>query len=140
MFKYASIHEYLNEVLPQKKNLNNNDIVKAKKEYWRLYHKYYNKERRKKYKEFTIGISLATLEKINTQRGKLSVTKHIKNILLKSLNENCSVPDNDFEQVQQKIMSLIFQIDEYLDNRHIESLENIRDSLENIELYLAERK
>lgn len=140
MFRYANIHEYLDEVLSHKKNPSDNDIARAKKEYWRQYHKHYNTERRKKYKEFTIGINHSTLEKINKQRGELSVTKYIKNILLKSLNESHSVPETISQQVQQKIMTLIFQIEECLEHTHNENLESIRDSLENIELYLAEQK
>jgi len=122
--KYSSIHDYLDVVFAAIPNPSKEDIIYAKKQYYKLWHKAYNRKRRKTRKEFTLGFNAKTLKQIKDSKGKRSVSKYLYDAVFGALDGGLK-SDFDNEQlvaIHQKLMQLIALLEERGDSPQIEIL------------------
>ncbi|MFC5044106.1 hypothetical protein ACFSTE_09345 [Aquimarina hainanensis] len=73
-FPYTSLHEYLDIVFGAIENPTIQQIKDAKKQYRKLYLEAYQKQRRERIKEFTLGFNYQKMLLIHKERGELSVS------------------------------------------------------------------
>ena len=135
VFKYKSVHQYLDEVLGTIKNPTDSQIKKAKQEYWKIYYGYYRKQKRKTRKEFTLGFYPDQLEQIHQKRMQLSVSEFLYNCVFQILNDtSVSISEsNQIDQLYKRIMELISLVEELLDEYHHQKIEEVLLRLETIE-------
>jgi hypothetical protein len=137
--KYNSIYEYLDVVFEAIPNPSKEDIIYAKKQYYKLWHKAYNHKRRKTRKEFRLGFDAKTLERIKAQKGTLSVSKYLYTAIFDALDGGLK-SDFDNEQlvaIHQKLMQLIALVEQVLDSEESPQIENLLERIETLELQFS---
>ncbi|KJJ39880.1 hypothetical protein MB09_01540 [Aequorivita vladivostokensis] len=142
--KYKSVYEYLDEVFSEKKNPSNEEIVKAKKAYWKLYFRHYHKQRRKTRKEFTLGFEPEMLSKIKNKKGSLSTSKFLYQAVCTAIDNNSLnfIQRDLLAEIQQQLMLIISYIEEnLLDDKNelayetIAKIEELELKIHNIQNY-----
>ena len=134
--KYGNIYEYLDRVFEANTNPTKAEIIEAKKQYYRMWHREYNRKRRKYRKEFTLGFDAKTLKRIKAQKGTLSVSKYLYNAVFDVLDGGHK-PDFDNEQlvtIDQKLMQLIALVEQVLESEESTQLEHLLERVEELEL------
>ena len=129
---YSSIYDYLDMVFEANTNPTKAQIIEAKKQYYKLWHKEYNRKRRKARKEFTLGFNAKTLKQIKDRKGKRSVSKYLYDAIFNALDGGTK-SDFDNEQlvsVHQKLMQLIALLEEDAKSSQIEQLIERIEALE----------
>lgn len=91
-FPYESLHEYLEKVLSVMECPTDTQIKQAKKDYWRLYHRFYRRQRRKVFKEVTLALDQKTLKEIEKRRKNVPLTQFIYRLVVQSLEDQPSAP------------------------------------------------
>jgi hypothetical protein len=139
--KFQNLYEYLDFVFSNKPNPSNEDIKKAKKEYWKLYFQNYHKQRREIRKEFTLGFDATNLARIKKRQGKLTTSKFLyQSIVLALESDSHTFLDRDFlTGLQQKIMLLICNIEEHIAEENKILADIIINQLEVLELEIDEQ-
>ncbi|WP_299884260.1 hypothetical protein [uncultured Lacinutrix sp.] len=131
--KYSNIYEYMDMVFEANTNPTKAEIIEAKKQYYKLWHREYNRKRRKTRKEFRLGFDVKTLGRIKQEKGTRTVSKYLYDAVFNALDGG-SKSDFDNEQlvvIHQKLMQLIALTEEVLE-RNGESTE-VEETLERIE-------
>lgn len=134
--EFDSIYDYLDSVFTEKTHPTEAEIIEAKKRYYRLWHREYNRRRRKYRKEFTLGFAPDVLKRIKAQKGKESVSKYLYDAVFDALN-NGGKPSYDPEQltvIHQKLMQLMALLEEQGESPQIEE---ILDRIEELELQFS---
>lgn len=134
--QYNNIYEYLDMVFGANANPTKAEIIEAKKQYYKLWHREYNRKRRKTRKEFRLGFDLKTLKRIKDQKGTRTVSRYLYDAVFSSLDGG-QKSDFDNEQlvtIHQKLMHLISLLEEGADNPQIECL---LERIEELELQFA---
>ena len=107
---YNNLHDYLDDLF-NSKNPNDEEIIQAKKAYWRSYNKRLKQIQRQKHKEVTISISKELLELLNGRlEPKQSIIDYIKTLLEKHLrgSENVNLNQKkEFLQIEQQLFLVI---------------------------------
>ncbi len=131
--EYNSIHDYLDAVFKADANPTKEEVIEAKKRYYRLWHREYNRKRRKFRKEFTLGFAPDALRRIKDQKGDMSVSKFLYRTIFDRLGLGVT-SSYDREQltiIHQKLMQLMALLEENGDSPQIE---DILDRIEELEL------
>ncbi len=136
MIQYASIYEYLDAAFEANTNPTKEQISLAKKEYYKLWHKEYNRKRRKKRKEFTLGFDAKTLTKIKEHKGERSISKYLYTTIFNALDGGYTL---DFDNkhlvsIHQKLMQLIGLVEELLEQNESPQTEKLLERIELLEL------
>jgi len=130
--KYSNIYEYLDAVFGTNANPSKEDVISAKKQYYKFWHKEYNRKRRKQRKEFTLGFDTKTLQRIKQEKGTRTVSKYLYDAVFNTLDGGHK-SDFDNEQlvvIHQKLMQLIALLEEDAESPHIEQLLERIEALE----------
>lgn len=137
-FKYNSIHEYLDEVLP--KNASDQDVVLAKKAYRKTYNSALKIHRRKVLKHITLSLSNAEHQRLqifSKQRG-MSLYDYIRH---SSINPNPALtPQNIINQIEQAMMELWDVLEEAEEANLNNAMDSINDKMENLEKTIQKLK
>jgi len=75
--KYSSVYQYLDDVFADIDHPTDKEIKQAKSTYRKLYLEAYQKKRREKIKEFTLGFDADHIILIHKQRGALNVSEFL---------------------------------------------------------------
>lgn len=137
--QFNSIYEYLDMVFEANTNPTKAEIIEAKKQYYKLWHKAYNRQRRKTRKEFRLGFDINTLEHIKREKGTRTVSKYLYDAVFNALDGG-SKSDFDNEQlvtIHQKLMQLIALVEQVLDSGESLELENLLERIEQLELQFS---
>ena len=140
---YKSLHDYLDAIFKDS-STSENEIIQAKKGYWKAYNRKLKQDKRKKTKEVTISLNKETLELINQ---KLAVAESISHYIQRILKTNLQIIDttSSFErELGLKIEQQLFIIIDYLESllyqrklidtsqialleKHLEKLQNLME-------------
>ncbi|WP_299116410.1 hypothetical protein [uncultured Winogradskyella sp.] len=137
--QFNSIYEYLDMVFEANTNPTKAEIIEAKKQYYKLWHKAYNRKRRKTRKEFRLGFDINTLGRIKREKGTRTVSKYLYDAVFNALDGG-SKSDFDNEQlvtIHQKLMQLIALVEQVLDSGESLELENLLERIEQLELQFS---
>ena len=138
--QFNSIYEYLDIVFEANTNPTKAEIIEAKKQYYKLWHKEYNRQRRKTRKEFRLGFDINTLGRIKREKGTRTVSKYLYDAVFNALDGG-SKSDFDNEQlvtIHQKLMQLIALVEQVLDSGESLEVENLLERIEQLELHFSE--
>ena len=137
--KYSSIYDYLDAVFEHIPNPSKEDIIYAKKQYYKLWHREYNRKRRKTRKEFRLGFDAKTLQRIKDQKGTLSVSKYLYNAVYDALDGGLkSNFDNEqLTTIHQKLMQLIALLEQVLESEESLQVEQLLERVEALELQFS---
>ena len=112
---YKSLHDYL-DVIFKDSSPNDNEIIQAKKIYWKAYNRKLKQDKRKKTKEVTISLNKETLELLIQ---KLVAGESISSYIQRILKTNLQIIDttSSFEkELGLKIEQQLFIIIDYLES------------------------
>ena len=140
---YGSLHDYLDDLF-NGKNPSDEEIIQAKKAYWRSYNTRLKQIQRQKHKEITISLSKELLELLNRRlEPKQTIIYYIKVLLESHLKSNENVNTNqkkEFLQIEQQLFIVIDYLESLLyqrkliDKQQMQQLEkyiqNLRSVLE----------
>lgn len=121
-FPYTSVHNYLEVVLKGKIDVTDDLIIGYKKQYWKLWYRYYRRERRKLKKEYVIRLNTAYLSEIDQKRGKLSRSKFLYQLISSGLSENLQLPSysDELGLVNQHLAQVMNLLEEVSSESNIE--------------------
>ena len=140
---YKSLHDYLDAIFKDS-SPNGNEIIQAKKIYWKAYNTKLKQGKRKQNKEVTISLNKETLELLNQ---KLVAGESISSYIQRILKTNLQIIDttDSFEkELGLKIEQQLFIIIDYLESllyqrklidtsqialleKHLEKLQNLME-------------
>ena len=112
---YKSLHDYLDAIFKDS-SPSENEIIQAKKDYWKAYNRKLKQDKRKKTKEVTISLNKETLERLNQ---KLIAGESISNYIQKLLKTNLQIiATTGFfdKELGLKIEQQLFIIIDYLES------------------------
>lgn len=112
---YKSLHDYLDAIFKDS-SPSENEIIQAKKDYWKAYNTKLKQAKRKKTKEVTISLNKETLELLNQ---KLIAGESISSYIQKLLKTNLQIIETTgfFEkELGLKIEQQLFIIIDYLES------------------------
>lgn len=115
-FPYTSLHDYLDTMLSHIENPSHGQIKQAKRNYWKLYHTHYRRQKRKVRREFTLGFGPDVLERILQKKGDLSVSLFLYRAVEQAIGNGHSVPGDRevLGRVDRQLMHLIDLIEDLL--------------------------
>lgn len=138
---YKSLHDYLDSIFKDS-SPSENEIIQAKKDYWKAYNTRLKQDKRKQNKEVTISLNKETLERLNL---KLATTESISHYIQNLIKTNLQIIETTgfFEkELGLKIEQQLFIIIDYLesllyqrkliDTSQIELLEKHLEKLQNL--------
>jgi hypothetical protein len=112
---YKNLHDYLDAIFKDS-SPNENEIIQAKKAYWKAYNTKLKQVKRKQNKEVTISLNKETLERLNQ---KLSTTESISHYIQNLIKTNLQIIETTgfFEkELGLKIEQQLFTIIDYLES------------------------
>jgi hypothetical protein len=131
---YKSLHDYLDAIFNDS-SPSDNEIIQAKKAYWKAYNTKLKQVKRKQNKEVTISLNKETLERLNQ---KLSTTESISHYIQNLIKTNLQIIETTgfFEkELGLKIEQQLFIIIDYL-----ESLLYQRKLIDTFQIALMEKQ
>lgn len=133
---YNNIYEYLDMVLETNANPTKEEIIDAKKQYYKLWHREYNRRRRKIRKEFRLGFDAKTLQRIKDQKGTLSISKYLYNAVYDALDggHTSNFDNEQLTTIHQKLMQLIALLEE---SAELPRIEILLERIEELELQFS---
>ncbi len=132
---YNNLHDYLDDLF-NSKNPNDEEIIQAKKAYWRSYNKRLKQIQRQKHKEVTISISKELLELLNGRlEPKQSIIDYIKTLLEKHLRGSENVNLNQKKELLQ-IEQQLFLVIDYLESLLYQRKLIDRQQMQQLEKYI----
>ena len=137
---YKNIHEFLEVKLADITHPTDAHIKALKSEYYKLWHRHYNRRRRLERKEFVLGFRSEHLQQIHAKRGNQSVSQYLYGCIFQNLADN-NTPSHAPEQIQslrKALLKAISHIEELLDSNDHPLLELVLDNLELVILQLSE--
>ena len=136
---YGSLHDYLDDLF-NGKNPNDEEIIQAKKAYWRSYNTRLKQIQRQKHKEVTISLSKEILELLHRRlEPKQSIIDYIKTLLESHLRGSENVNNNqkkEFLQIEQQLFILIDYLESLLYQRKLID----RQQMSQLEKYILNLK
>ncbi|MCQ4141599.1 hypothetical protein [Chryseobacterium sp. EO14] len=112
---YNNLHDYLDDLF-NGKNPGDEEIIQAKKTYWRSYNKRLKQIQRQKNKEVTMSLSKEVLELLHRKLApKQSISDYIKFLLESHLISNENTNANQKQELLQIEQQLFIVID-YLES------------------------
>ncbi|MDC9723425.1 MAG: hypothetical protein PSN34_11745 [Urechidicola sp.] len=134
--KYKNIFEFLDVALADNPSPSKEDIANAKSQYYKAWHRHYNRQRRTIRKEFTLGFTPEILKRIENKKGTLTVSKYLYNAIYDALNNgNATVYDlNLLSNIHQQLLHLMTLLEELLDSGVSPQIELLLERIEQLEL------
>lgn len=141
---YNNLHDYLDDLF-NSKNPNDEEIIQAKKAYWRSYNKRLKQIQRQKHKEVTISLSKELLELLNRRlEHKQSIIDYIKVLLENHLQSNENVNNNqkkELLQIEQQLFILIDYLESLLYQRKLidrQQMQQLEKYIQNLQFVLEQ--
>lgn len=141
---YNNLHDYLDDLF-NSKNPNDEEIIQAKKAYWRSYNKRLKQIQRQKHKEVTISLSKELLELLNRKlEPKQSIIDYIKILLENHLKSNENVNNNqkkELLQIEQQLFILIDYLESLLYQRKLidrQQMQQLEKYIQNLQFVLEQ--
>lgn len=129
-FPYDSVYQYLDKVFANTNNPTKEQIILAKKQYRRLYLDAYQKQRRTRIREYTLGLDAKTINGIHQQRGDLSVSEFLYDCLFQKLEVHSELDRRLINTVHTQQLEIIVALEEVLAIEDTEAIELILEKLE----------
>lgn len=142
---YNSLHDYLDYFF-NNKNPSDEEIIQAKKTYWRSYNKRLKQIQRQKRKEVTLSLSKEVLESLERKlEPKQPVADYIKTLLDNHLQSNENINNYKKEEilkVEQQLFILIDYLESLLYQRKLvdrQQFSQLEKYIQNLQRVLQEK-
>jgi hypothetical protein len=142
---YNNLHDYLDNLF-NNKNPTNEEIIQAKKTYWRSYNTRLKQIQRQKHKEVTISLSKELLELLNRKlEPKQSIIDYIKVLLENHLQSNENInyyQKKELLQIEQQLFILIDYLESLLYQRKLidkHQISQLEKHIQNLQKLLEEK-
>lgn len=134
LFKYTSLHDYLDAALSHIDNPSHQEIKQAKRNYWKLYYTHYRRQKRIVRKEYTLGFDTDSLKQLQQKKGDLSVSQFLYQIVEQAIGKLPTVQDKTLlGNIDRQLMQLINLLEDLLASEHTELNEQILEQIEALE-------
>ena len=141
---YNNLHDYLDDLF-NGKNPSDEEIIQAKKAYWRSYNKRLKQIQRQKHKEVTISLSKELLELLNRKlEPKQTIIDYIKILLENHLQSNENINTNqkkELLQIEQQLFILIDYLESLLYQRKLidrQQMQQLEKYIQNMQFVLEQ--
>ena len=141
---YNNLHDYLDDLFSNK-NPSDEEIIQAKKTYWRSYNKRLKQIQRQKHKEVTISLSKELLELLNRKlEPKQTIIDYIRALLENHLKSNENVNNNqkkELLQIEQQLFVVIDYLDSLLYQRKLidrQQMQQLEKHIQNLQFVLEQ--
>ena len=141
---YNNLHDYLDDLF-NSKNPNDEEIIQAKKAYWRSYNKRLKQIQRQKHKEVTISLSKELLESLNRKlEPKQSIIDYIKILLENHLQSNENInyyQKKELLQIEQQLFLVIDYLESLLYQRKLidkQQMQQLEKYIQNLQFVLEQ--
>lgn len=141
---YNNLHDYLDDLFSNK-NPSDEEIIQAKKTYWRSYNKRLKQIQRQKHKEVTISLTKELLELLNRRlEPKQSIIDYIKILLKNHLlsDENINYyQKKELLQIEQRLFILIDYLESLLYQRKLidrQQMQQLEKYIQNLQFVLEQ--
>lgn len=128
-FPYKSLHDYL-DVVFKDKTPDENEIIEAKKLYWKSYNTFLKQNQRKKHKEVTIAFEKQHWETLSKERRPgQTIQSHLKELLLKQIGSKDPVKRvvlQDTVKIEQQLFLITDYLESMIYHRRFIDAESIR--------------
>lgn len=119
--RYKNIHEYLDVVFFQK-DPSEQEIVAAKKTYWRAYNRALKKRKRATRSEFTVSLSRSELKQIQERMSKeRSVTAYLQKVIIAHLENHESGLPIDTALIEQRLFIIVESLQELCEKDSVDT-------------------
>ncbi|MGC4129234.1 MAG: hypothetical protein QM564_06670 [Bergeyella sp.] len=114
---YKSLHDYLDDLF-RNRTPDTEEIIQAKKTYWRSYNTRLKQTQRRKHKEITLSLTKEELELLRRRlQAKQSVSAYIKKLLQDHLEDTSLLQNNTIDkQALNQIEQQLFLLIDYLES------------------------
>lgn len=137
-FPYNSLYEYLSAKLVSFSNPTDKEIKALKAQYWKEYYSYYQKERRLRVKEFTLGFDPQKMKQIHRKREGQSVSEYLYSCVFSALEGN--LPNSKLTQdIYVNQMEIIADLEELtevdsseINDELLEKMEVLAEQIQNL--------
>lgn len=144
-FPYKSLHDYLDRVFIGRAPTEN-EIVEAKKQYWKVYNTRLKQIQRKKYKEVTIALEKqmweVLLQKRSSKQSLPSVIKELLTLQLEGHSEISTRNVQDAPLIEQQLFLVIDYLEGLMYQRRLidkESIIRLETLLQRLQQLLEEK-
>ena len=141
---FNSLHDYL-DLIFKDKTPNENEIINAKKAYWKIYNTKLKQSQRKQKKEVTLSLDKKMLELLCL---KLTTNQSISDYIKKIINENLLIEvsnhtyeKEDLLKIEQQLFTIIDYLESLLYQRKLvdaSQIELLEKHLEELQKLLEE--
>lgn len=139
---YNNLHDYLDDLF-NGKNPTNEEIIQAKKTYWRSYNTRLKQIQRQKYKEVTLSLSKEVLELLKRKlEPKQSIIDYIKILLENHLQNGENINTNQKKEllpIEQQLFIVIDYLESLLYQRKLidrQQMQQLEKYLQNLQFVL----
>lgn len=136
---YNSLHDYLDNLF-RNRTPDTEEIIQAKKTYWRSYNTRLKQTQRRKHKEITLSLTKDELEMLRKRlQVKQSVSAYIKKLLQDhledtSLHHNNTIDKQALNQIEQQL----FLVTDYLESLIYQRRFVDKDQIGKLEQYVQQ--
>ena len=138
-YTYQNIHEYLDAIFKDILNPSNEDIVKAKREYWRIRNKHIKRKWRKEHTICTIAFRDNEIKLLRQYiTGDIPLSRFIKTQILLLVSEEKVQHPINLTHIEQQLFRIADFLEEIIDNewvidaKRIQFLENAVKELQEL--------
>lgn len=133
------LYKFLDEALGAIPEPTHQQIQNAKKQYRELYLKAYQKKRRQRIKEYTLGFDGNHMQRIHKQRGTQSVSEFLYQCVRGTLDTGIGISDGkllgEIHALQLEIIEALEDISEHSDSY---IMEVFLEKMETLEAYIVQ--
>lgn len=128
-FPYKSLHDYL-DVVFKDKTPDENEIIEAKKLYWKSYNTFLKRSQRKKHREVTITLEQEQWDSLSKQKDTTqTLQEYLKEFILKQIGSKDSTKRavlQDTVRIEQQLFLVTDYLESMIYHRRFIDAESIR--------------
>jgi len=138
--KYSSVHQYLDAVFAHIDHPTDKEIKEAKSKYRKLYLEAYQKNRRERIKEFTLGFDAYHIKLIHKERGKLNVSEFLYQCVYTALNDQGVFDTKLLGRIHALQLEIINALEDMLEHTDSYIMEVFLEKMEALETQIIQLK
>ena len=128
-FPYKSLYEYLSVKLVCFSNPTDEEIKALKAQYWKEYYSHYQKQRRQRVKEFTLGFNSNMITLIHQKRDGQSVSEYLYSCVFNAL-EGGPKDLKLIQDVYTNQMEIIANLEELIEEDNLQISDELLEKME----------
>lgn len=140
-FPYHSLNDYL-DIVFENADPTDDQIMRAKKHYWKMYNTDLKRRRRTKVQEFLVGFTQEETQKLKSLiMGEKGIAPLIRTIVLGFLDQNTTIATQHFntDKIEQSLALIVSYLEEVMeDNVQPHHIANLIQRINHLEILILD--